>query len=122
MGPQSEADAREFIANRDKVRRDSLNASTSSRPSFGRNPSALYSPSSPQDSDKILGTPTEYHNGASLSPHPTPTSFQQPTPPPSDSGQEEEQRQDKEMFLALEKPRVRYDVEVVTKLVVYAGE
>jgi len=29
---------------------------------------------------------------------------------------------DESMFLALEKPRVRYDVEVVTKLVVYAGK
>jgi hypothetical protein len=29
--------------------------------------------------------------------------------------------EEKEMFLRLEKPRVRYDVEVVTKLVVYAG-
>jgi len=28
---------------------------------------------------------------------------------------------EKEMFLRLEKPRVRYDVEVVTKLVVYTG-
>lgn len=29
---------------------------------------------------------------------------------------------EKEMFLRLEKPRVRYDVEVVTKLVVYTGK
>ena len=29
--------------------------------------------------------------------------------------------QDHKMFLALAKPRVRYDVEVVTKLVIYAG-
>jgi len=55
------------------------------------------------------------------------------TPPASDNGQasdyndsneremEEESRMDSAMFLALEKPRVRYDVEVVTKLVVYAG-
>ncbi len=28
---------------------------------------------------------------------------------------------DQEMFSALKKPRVRYDVEVITKLVVYAG-
>lgn len=31
------------------------------------------------------------------------------------------QMEDREMFSRLEKPRVRYDVEVVTKLVVYAG-
>ena len=31
------------------------------------------------------------------------------------------QREEKEMFSKLEKPRVRYDVEVITKLVVYTG-
>jgi dihydrosphingosine 1-phosphate phosphatase len=35
-------------------------------------------------------------------------------------GQESELGE-KEMFSRLEKPRVRYDVEVVTKLVVYTG-
>jgi len=36
-------------------------------------------------------------------------------------GQQDE-LEEKEMFLRLEKPRVRYDVEVVTKLVVYTGK
>ena len=53
------------------------------------------------------------------------------TPPPelADDGQledalEEQQNElgEKEMFSRLEKPRVRYDVEVVTKLVVYSGK
>lgn len=35
--------------------------------------------------------------------------------------QEDKEREEREMFSKLEKPRVRYDVEVVTKLVVYAG-
>ncbi|KAH0569229.1 hypothetical protein GP486_000046 [Trichoglossum hirsutum] len=35
--------------------------------------------------------------------------------------EEREEREDREMFLRLEKPRVRYDVEVVTKLIVYSG-
>lgn len=54
------------------------------------------------------------------------------TPPPADErphhddtntrvGQQNE-LEEKEMFSRLEKPRVRYDVEVVTKLVVYAGK
>ncbi|TKA43951.1 hypothetical protein B0A55_13728 [Friedmanniomyces simplex] len=38
----------------------------------------------------------------------------------SDSGKEDEQK-DRELFSAVEKPRIRYDVEVITKLVVYAG-
>ena len=38
----------------------------------------------------------------------------------NDSGREEEV-QDRNMFSALEKPRIRYDAEVITKVVVYAG-
>lgn len=55
-----------------------------------------------------------------------------PTTPPSelaDNGRVEDALDDdenelgeKEMFSQLEKPRVRYDVEVVTKLVVYSGK
>ncbi|KAI9836750.1 MAG: hypothetical protein M1837_003238 [Sclerophora amabilis] len=42
--------------------------------------------------------------------------------PQSNSNDKTEHDRDKrEMFLALEKPRVRYDVEVVTKLIVYTG-
>ena len=33
----------------------------------------------------------------------------------------EEAKQDQKMFDALQRPRVRYDVEVITKLIVYAG-
>lgn len=52
------------------------------------------------------------------------------TPPIGDDSQEQEaeitvgqqnELEEKEMFSRLEKPRVRYDVEVVTKLVVYTG-
>jgi len=47
------------------------------------------------------------------------------TPPASDGGMSdsgrEDERKDREMFSALEKPRIRYDVEVITKIVVYAG-
>ncbi|KAF2143796.1 uncharacterized protein K452DRAFT_285837 [Aplosporella prunicola CBS 121167] len=61
-----------------------------------------------------------------------------PTPPSSDRGgngeqvlleweektevgDKEEEKEDREIFLKLERPRVRYDVEVVTKLIVYSG-
>lgn len=33
----------------------------------------------------------------------------------------EDEKEDQRMFDALERPRIRYDVEVITKLVVYAG-
>lgn len=39
---------------------------------------------------------------------------------PSEDRREYE-REDREMFSKLEKPRVRYDVEVITKLIVYTG-
>lgn len=32
------------------------------------------------------------------------------------------EKEEREMFSRLEKPRVRYDVEVVTKLIVYSGK
>ena len=32
-----------------------------------------------------------------------------------------DEREEREMFSKLEKPRVRYDVEVITKLIVYTG-
>lgn len=33
----------------------------------------------------------------------------------------DEEKEDREMFMRLERPRVRYDVEVITKLIVYSG-
>jgi hypothetical protein len=42
-----------------------------------------------------------------------------PLPPPQYDGTS--RTEEKEVFSQIKKPRVRYDVEVVTKLVVYAG-
>jgi hypothetical protein len=42
-----------------------------------------------------------------------------PLPPPQYDGTR--RTEEKEVFSQIKKPRVRYDVEVVTKLVVYAG-
>ncbi len=39
----------------------------------------------------------------------------------SSDSRSDDEKSDREMFSALEKPRVRYDAEVITKLVVYAG-
>ena len=33
----------------------------------------------------------------------------------------QDEKEEREMFSKLEKPRVRYDVEVITKLIVYSG-
>jgi hypothetical protein len=56
---------------------------------------------------------------------------EQDTPPASDAGvidmddtvmDLDEEKEDRDMFLKLERPRVRYDVEVITKLIVYTGK
>jgi hypothetical protein len=51
------------------------------------------------------------------------------TPPDSDTDlagdasiKTEEENEKREIFMRLTKPRVRYDVEVVTKLIVYSGK
>ncbi|TKA35377.1 hypothetical protein B0A54_13456 [Friedmanniomyces endolithicus] len=93
IGPQSEADAREFIANRAQKRRDSRSSFDAIKP--------LLQVKSPTDPNLL--TPPLSDAGAS-----------------SDSGREDE-RKTQELLRAVEKPRIRYDVEVVTKLVVYAG-
>lgn len=153
IGPQSEADAREFIAYREKRRRDSRssqdgNIATSPHPTLGKaSTSGYFAPPTPtEDGEDPFASPAQRvggqvekvaqgGDGAMLRPGNVP---RQPlTPPASDSGNisdagggrdteedenEQEKKQDHEMFLALEIPRVRYDVEVITKLVVYAGK
>lgn len=51
----------------------------------------------------------------------TPTMNKEEFPPFDPGYREEEEREEREMFSLLQKPRVRYDVEVVTKLIVYSG-
>lgn len=144
IGPQSEADAREFIASREKRRRDSRSAvdaaamSPMGRLGEGSSTSNYFSPASPAVDEDNSATSADPRQDVTspdprqgraplLSPGKFPT--QPLTPPASDSGHasdggkedEDENKMDQQMFLGLEKPRVRYDVEVVTKLVVYAG-
>lgn len=109
IGPQSEADAREFIAHREHKRRHSRSTSDQDRRPFPSGTSILADLPSPIESmeDPIMRADSGkglQANGISTEEH-----------------SQEEARQDRQMFLALEKPRVRYDVEVVTKIVVYAG-
>lgn len=133
VGPQSEADAREFIANREQVRRDER-SSSAVRPSA----SSLLAPNPQQ----ALLTPEEQPNETTyLSVQPrvpnlplngvndvlTPPASDNGTATSSEDGADErhdyrrDERHDREMFSTLEKPRIRYDVEVITKIIVYAG-
>lgn len=121
VGPQSEADVREFIANREQKRRESLSSATGSwKASNGshipfRETSDGYLSPSPQQSGRLSpqSVPGK-SSGVDVS------ETEVSTPSQSDSGREEEV-QDRNMFSALEKPRIRYDAEVITKVVVYAG-
>lgn len=147
IGPQSEADAREYIANRERKRRESRSSAdgSDSRPRLTKSGSFY---NTTLEEEPTLVKQRRFEDGSDS--HRPATPLDTPgqkgdllmpdpfnalplTPPPSDSGngsdagrEEKEEgddaEQDHQMFLALAKPRVRYDVEVVTKLVIYAGK
>lgn len=137
VGPQSASDAYETLAYRNRRRRESVNSSDgtvledlewSSTP-----PSQAVTPAVEKGHPLL---------GSSLLPTPLASrvhSYEQmmgtgniggldgkaDTPPDSDaelSGKTEEENEKREIFMRLTKPRVRYDVEVVTKLIVYSGK
>jgi len=132
VGPQSEADVREYIANREQKRRESLSSAAATRRPDWKTANGHTSGAHPQ-------TPFNESADGHLSPASLQSSRQNPrdllaaslqanvdekevhTPSRRDSGSREEEVQDRNMFSALEKPRIRYDVEVITKVVVYAG-
>ncbi|KAF2083258.1 sphingosine-1-phosphate phosphohydrolase [Saccharata proteae CBS 121410] len=149
IGPQSMADAYETLAYRQRRRRESLTSNDGDV--RARSPVKSHSPDGKENyfsldvpkstSSSTLGTPA----GVNLLPTPAASrvsSYEQMmgagkvdpsliTPPTSDtsvngeseqsSDRRQEEKEEREMFSKLEKPRVRYDVEVITKLVVYSG-
>lgn len=129
VGPQSEADARELLASREQRRQASRSRSRPKNKEQTRLPPTAENSLSPEsDLPKESASMAEQNktaiSSASLRVNPsTPTLLTPPvsdTEIQSDSGKEDEKK-DREMFSALEKPRIRYDVEVITKLIVYAG-
>ena len=133
VGPQSEADAREFIANRAQRRRDSRDSGVAN-PSGRRRSQRRPSPPTPAIDDATSSPESPSYMDAGRARHSARQPFLQVsaadpnllTPPASDGGMSsdsgrEDERNDREMFSSLEKPRTRYDVEVITKIVVYAG-
>lgn len=127
IGPQSEADARELIANREEARRPKPQSSTSSLlvPTMEEQALAITSEESADSSSYLAAKRNQnYLTTPTRKTHPAGDALL--TPPASDHGNcsdsgNEDERSDRRMFSNLEKPRVRYDVEVITKLVVYAG-
>lgn len=133
MGPQSEADAYETLAYREKRRRDSLSSSAAMSPlalSPTNEGQPTCSKSSPKANGSIATRPRsrssieEYRSMMGSTPDQSPNVLV-PTGQVDGVGRgmpTSSQTEEKELFSNLQKPRVRYDVEVVTKLIVYSGE
>jgi dihydrosphingosine 1-phosphate phosphatase len=143
IGPQSAADAYETLAYREKRRRESISSSRALSP-VGLRPTVSADGSPPQ----INIIPAEKPLTNSPSPPTSPTKSKidafehmmgtgstsavvssdakagHATSPLNHVNNEQQpfpERDEKEIFDKLMKPRVRYDVEVVTKLIVYSG-
>lgn len=132
IGPQSEADAREHLATREQTRKDGLNIQLRrSRPTLkthdGQRDLGPVSDLAEESLNEAQHANAEGVSEASLQARDPNTSLL--TPPSSDGGvsshssesDREEAKRDGRMFSLLEKPRTHYDVEVVTRLIVYAG-
>ena len=137
IGPQSEADAYETLAYREKRRRNSKSSGAlspssaannrvdghhgyftgkSSSPNGATTHDATSRPSKLEIYEGMMGTGFD-QSTAVISPAISDNHDIANSPTEEVIAQLEE----KEMFSKLEKPRVRYDVEVVTKLIVYSG-
>ena len=134
IGPQSEADAYETMAYREKVRRDSLSSlqhprhkSNDSNGDLGKGAPTRthssgvqkYSRTSHVPEQAIDNQQSEKMVPESATDDGSSSSSVKATPHHS-AGQESPE--DGDVWKSITKPRVRYDVEVVTKLVVYSGQ
>lgn len=125
VGPQSAADAYETIAYRREQRRRSLSGGSEKAPMLrhSRSASAVIDEAVEHELPPI-STDT---GGYVVNPLITPTEadLQRPATrepfPDFYEAMKEEENERRAIFGSLEKVRVRYDVEVVTKLIVYSG-
>ncbi|KAL1798603.1 hypothetical protein ACET3X_002640 [Alternaria dauci] len=142
VGPQSAADAYETLAYRNRRRRESVNSLDGAVPedsAWVPTPAGLDTPSI-EKGEPLLGTgllPTPMASRVHSYEQMMGTGEVQikeknTTPPESDTdvagdvyklaqSPTEEENEKREIFMKLTTPRVRYDVEVVTKLIVYTG-
>ena len=138
IGPQSEADAYETLAYREQRRRQNKSEIDMSKlrtddkgvespKSYGVATSNSASQPSPNG---FLPTPAPSNSNLQKSLIEAEQNIYTPLTPESASGnvsrrpsqiRRQDEKEEREMFSKLEKPRVRYDVEVITKLIVYAG-
>lgn len=143
VGPQSAADAYETLAYRKRKRRESVNSMDGAVPE-----DAAWAPSTPsiekgepglgagllptpmasrvQSYEKMMGTGNVQSVHVSSATPPRSESgvagdVYQPSSTEEENSPTEEDNEKREIFNMLTKPRVRYDVEVVTKLLIYTG-
>lgn len=136
IGPQSEADVYETLAYREKRRRESLSlangAATSTAADHESEKTRTDASGRPAIISRVSAKLDEYeHMMGAWSPQATPTkpiadgtstgTGDVPPSPPLPSAPRSDAADATEMFSMIKKPRVRYDVEVVTKLIVYTG-
>ena len=146
VGPQSAADAYETLAYRSRRRRESVNSLDGVVPEeaiWGPSPSLKPQTSTPsmEKAEPILGTgllPTpmasRVHSYERMMGTGDISLLEKPILSTTENGSNvagddfhlaqspaEEENEKRQIFMMLTKPRVRYDVEVVTKLIVYTG-
>jgi dihydrosphingosine 1-phosphate phosphatase len=136
IGPQSEADAYETLAYREKRRRDSLTMTNVPSPTelpdiasddrfngFVKCPGVANGSISHSGLKRSLLQTYESMMGTGFDQRAQDGAVGAPIAefPAMKSDMENQEQEEKDMFSRLEKPRVRYDAEVVTKLIVYSG-
>ena len=127
VGPQSEADAYEALAYREKRRRERLSGSSRASPAAegvskqdslapdGR-PAVVSRTQSKLDAyEHMMGSGSPRQSSTAVN-----HSHDSLSPVRLLEGNAED-LDEAEMFSRIKKPRVRYDVEVVTRLIVYSG-
>ena len=127
IGPQSEADAYEILAFRDRRRRASAD-SVEERPRSklkkdedAREASYLPTPPSSKvdlNAEAMAGRSVRDEGGKSKGV----LSINRDPSRSASQGRRDYEKDEREVFSKLERPRVRYDVEVITKLIVYTGK
>ena len=129
IGPQSEADAYEALAFRDKIRRDiRYSGSGPALPQPGpalndvQRQSRQTQPHEAVRQRRHAEGTVEDESGFTLVEMPSSSLAAPPVERTPSQERREDEKEKMELFAKVEKPRVRYDVEVVTKLIVYTGE
>jgi len=124
VGPQSAADAYETLAYREKRRKESMDNTGTSRPALhtrGTGSEGVGTGVSKHEREMGMGRVEGVEGKVVGMVQDVGVEGEFPGVDEGEGGAQE-RREEAEMFMRIERPRVRYDVEVITKLFVYSGE